>query len=98
MLLLFPEFAQGKVIFRAAYGSQRHLSLYKELGLQPDQVFIHGRGGRPKKSSGVASSEGKDFGSEDDCQVCSGTLQDLFVVSKMETESINNSEELTCSH
>jgi len=31
------------MIICAAYGSQRHLGVYKELGLQPDQIFIHGK-------------------------------------------------------
>ena len=34
---------QTKVIIQAAYGSQRHLSVYKELGMQKDQIFIHGK-------------------------------------------------------
>jgi len=31
------------MIIHAAYGSQRHLAVYMELGLQPDQIFIHGK-------------------------------------------------------
>ena len=28
------------MIIQAAYGSQRHLSVYTELGLQRDQIYI----------------------------------------------------------
>lgn len=31
---------QAKMIIHAAYGSQRHLGVYMELGLQPDQIYI----------------------------------------------------------
>lgn len=31
------------MIIHAAYGSQRHLSVYIELGLQPDQIYIISR-------------------------------------------------------
>ena len=34
---------QAKMIIHAAYGSQRHLSVYMELGLQPDQIYIISR-------------------------------------------------------
>jgi len=34
---------ENKMIIHAAYGSQRHLAVYMELGLQPDQIFIHGK-------------------------------------------------------
>lgn len=33
---------QAKLIIHVAYGSQRHLAGFKDLGLQPDQIFIHG--------------------------------------------------------
>ena len=35
--------AQAKVIIQAAYGSQRHLGVYTELGLQRDQIYILSR-------------------------------------------------------
>lgn len=38
---------EAKMIIHTAYGSQRHLAVYKELGLQPDQIFIHGK--KPSK-------------------------------------------------
>ena len=45
------------MIIHTAYGSQRHLGSYKELGLQSDQIYIHGRKSR------------KHSGSHQDCQV-----------------------------
>lgn len=41
-LNLILSLLQAKLIIRAAYGSQRHLAGFRELGLQPDQVYIHG--------------------------------------------------------
>lgn len=55
-------FLQAKMIIHAAYGSQRHLGMYKELGLQPDQIYIHGK--KARKHSG-----------SQDCQVRWGLPQ-----------------------
>lgn len=33
---------EAKLIIHVAYGSQRHLAGFKELGLQSDQIYIHG--------------------------------------------------------
>ena len=52
-------FGQARVILYTAYGSHRHLGVYRELGLQPDQIFIHG------KASG-RKSRGKQ---DENCQV-----------------------------
>lgn len=43
LLLAMHASIQNKMIIHAAYGSQRHLAVYMELGLQPDQIFIHGK-------------------------------------------------------
>ncbi len=48
---------QAKMIIHTAYGSQRHLGVYMELGLQPDQIYIHGK--KTRKHLGIQ-----------ECQVC----------------------------
>lgn len=41
--LFIGQTSQAKVIIQAAYGSQRHLGVYTELGLQKDQIYILSR-------------------------------------------------------
>ena len=43
---------QAKIIIHSGYGSSRHLTVFKELGLQSDQIYIHGRKSRARKPSG----------------------------------------------
>ena len=45
------------MILCGAYGSVRHLSVYKELGLQPDQIYLHGNSKKSSGSTGKGKSE-----------------------------------------
>ena len=45
------------MILCGAYGSIRHLSVYKELGLQPDQIYLHGNSKKSSGSTGKGKSE-----------------------------------------
>ena len=49
-------FLQAKLIIHIAYGSQRHLAGFRELGLQSDQIYIHGSK-RASRSSSSASCQ-----------------------------------------
>lgn len=60
---------QSKIAFFAAYGSSRHITLYSELGLQHDQIFIHCKRG-DRKTSNHKTTSGKK--KEELCQVCLG--------------------------
>ena len=44
-----PLFVQTKLIIQAAYGSSRHLPVFRELMMQPEQIYIHMR--KPKSQS-----------------------------------------------
>ncbi len=47
---------QAKLIIHAAYGSQRHLAGFMELGLQSDQIYIHGNR-RASKNPSVSNCQ-----------------------------------------
>ena len=56
-MLYFRVYLQARVILCGAYGSVRHLSVYKELGLQPDQIYLHGNNKKASSSVGKGKSE-----------------------------------------
>lgn len=59
-IFIYIYLFQVKIILSAAYGSQRHLPVYRELGLQSDQIFIFGKGGS-KKGTPFTKRQGGDY-------------------------------------
>ena len=56
MRYLLPLPQQAKLIIHVAYGSQRHLAGFMELGLQSDQIYIHGNR-RASKNPSVSNCQ-----------------------------------------